>query len=323
MKVLVTGGAGFIGSHTCKRLRAAGHLPLVFDNLSTGHRSLILDPAHFTHGDIGDPVALGRLFAAARPDAVIHFAASAYVGVSVTDPLGYYRNNVAGTLCLLEAMADAGVRRLVFSSSCATYGTPFSLPIREDAAQRPINPYGATKLTGEDMMRAQAAAGGLSGIALRYFNAAGADPDGELGEIHDPETHLIPLTLAAARDPGQSLTVFGTDYDTPDGTCVRDYLHVMDLAEAHVLALDRLGEDAGFRAFNLGTGTGQSVRQVVDTVEQVTGRPVAVRTAARRPGDPAALVADPASARCELGWTARHSDMANIVDTAWRWMSAR
>lgn len=321
LKILVTGGAGYIGSHTCKLLRRAGHEPVVYDNLSTGHRYLIRDNP-FIQGDIGDAEAMRRALVETAPDAVIHFAASAYVGESTRLPLAYYRNNVAGTLTLLEAMATVGVRKLVFSSSCATYGTPDALPIREDTRQRPINPYGETKLIGEWMMRAAAHSSGLASIALRYFNASGADPDGELGELHDPETHLIPLALAAARGSGSSLTVFGTDYPTADGTCERDYLHVTDLAQAHVLALDALGEEGAFAAYNLGTGTGYSVARIIAAVEQVTGQRVPHVLAPRRAGDPAVLVADAAKARRELDWTPAYSDLDTILQTAWRWTNA-
>jgi UDP-arabinose 4-epimerase len=253
---------------------------------------------------------------------VIHFAASAYVGESMRDPLAYYSNNVGGTVTLLEAMARAGCTKLVFSSSCATYGTPATLPIHEDTPQAPINPYGETKLIGEKIMRSTVASQGLCGIALRYFNASGADPEGELGELHDPETHLIPLVLNAVRDAGAPVTVMGTDYPTPDGTCIRDFLHVTDLAAAHLLALEALTAEPGFEAYNLGTGTGHSVREIIAAAERVTGRPVAHVEAARRPGDPPVLVADAAKARAQLGWTPAHSDLDTILGTAWAWMNA-
>lgn len=320
MQILVTGGAGFIGSHTCKALAEAGHRPIVLDNLSTGHRANIRY-GPLIEADIRDEAALDAAFGAHAIDAVIHFAASAYVGESVRDPLGYYSNNVHGTLSLLRAMARAHVSRLVFSSSCATYGVPDALPIGEDAPQRPINPYGETKLVGEAMIRAQVATGMLTAVALRYFNAAGADPDGELGEQHDPETHLLPLALRAARDPDLPLTIFGTDYPTPDGTCIRDYLHVTDLARAHVMALDPRKGATGFEVFNLGTGTGTSVREIVSAVEAHTGRAVATRIAERRPGDPPALVADPGRANAVLDWRPVHSNLDTIVETAWRWFS--
>jgi UDP-arabinose 4-epimerase len=323
MKVLVTGGAGYIGSHTCKLLAAAGHEPITFDNLSTGHDFLVrFGP--LVRGDLADGTAIRTALADHRPDAVIHFAASAYVGDSVRSPRAYYRNNVAGMLNLLDAMADARIGRMIFSSSCATYGIPQRLPIGENDPQSPINPYGDTKLVGERMMRAVVQAEGLACIALRYFNASGADPDGELGELHDPETHVIPLLLESIINPSETFSIFGDDYSTPDGTCIRDYLHVTDLARAHVLALERLTGAAGFDAINLGTGKGQSVRQLVETAERVTGRPAAIVTKARRPGDPPELVADSSKAKAVLGWEPDFSDPDTIIETAWRWrQSAR
>lgn len=320
MKVLVTGGAGYIGSHTCKALARAGHEPTVFDNLSTGHRRFV-KWGSFVHGDITDTPALVDALRTSGAEAVIHFAASAYVGESMRLPRRYYRNNVGGTLSLLDAMAAQGVRRLIFSSSCATYGIPDVLPIAETTPQAPINPYGDSKLVCESMARASALADGLSCIALRYFNACGADPDGEIGEDHDPETHVIPLILGSAAG-GPAFTVFGTDYSTPDGTCIRDYLHVSDLADAHVRALDMLNDTPGFDAFNLGTGHGHSVREVVHAVEERLGQRLNLRQAERRPGDPPELVADARRAATVLGWTPRHSDLATIIDTAWAWMNA-
>ncbi len=321
MKVMVTGGAGYIGSHSCKALERAGHEPVIFDNLSTGFRSLARHGS-FVHGDLGDPASIMGAMMAHRPDAVIHFAASAYVGVSVREPRAYYRNNVAGTLNLLDAMVAADVRKLVFSSSCATYGEPATMPIREDAAQAPINPYGRTKLICEQMARDLCAAQRFDCTALRYFNAAGADREGELGEMHDPETHLIPLVLQALDDPEKPFTIFGDDYPTPDGTCIRDYLHVEDLASAHVKALEATGE--GFRAFNLGTGKGHSVREVVAMAERVTGRRLQAGIHPRRPGDPPMLVADAGLARERLGWEPHCSDLETIIATAWQWhQSAR
>lgn len=321
MKVLVTGGAGYIGSHTCKLLAEAGHIPVVFDNFSTGHRWLArYGPV--VEGDIADKAAIAAAIADHAPDAVIHFAASAYVGESMRHPLRYFRNNVAGTLNLLDAMAEAEVAKLVFSSSCATYGIPPAVPIREDMPQAPINPYGTTKLVGEQMMRAAADAGLLDCIALRYFNASGAEPSGEIGEFHEPETHIIPLVLDAIDWPTRSFTVLGEDYDTPDGSCVRDYLHVLDLARAHIAALNVLDGQPKFRAFNLGTGTGHSVKEVVAAAERVTGGTLTVVTGDRRPGDPPVLVADPALARDALGWTPQSSDLDTILRTAWNWMHA-
>lgn len=319
MRILVTGGAGYIGSHTCKRLKECGHEPIVFDNLSTGHRSFVrFGP--LVEGDLDDRAALDRAFAEHRPDAIIHFAASAYVGESVQDPLKYYRNNVGGTCNLLTAAVAHNVRDIIFSSSCATYGTPASVPIAETMPQSPINPYGDTKLVCETMLRAATAAYGMRCVALRYFNAAGADLDGELGEAHDPETHAIPLILAAARGTIPNFSVFGTDYATPDGSCIRDFLHVADLADAHVRAVEALARLEGFTAINLGTGTGHSVLELIATVERVTARKVPVVLAARRAGDPAALVADATLAAEILGWAPRHAALDTIIKTAWDWM---
>ncbi len=315
--VLVTGAAGFIGAHACKALAAAGYRPVAFDNLVFGHREAVKwGPLEV--GDIGDRAALDRVFDRYRPVAVMHFAAFAYVGESIADPGLYYRNNVMGTLHLLEAMRDHAVDKLVFSSSCATYGVPSELPIREDMPQEPINPYGQTKLVSERMIGDFGRAYGLRAVMLRYFNACGADPDGEIGECHDPETHLIPLALDAASGNG-ALTLFGDDYPTPDGTCIRDYVHVTDLAEAHVAALGALLDGGETSALNLGTGTGVSNREVLEAIGRVTGRPVSHRIGPRRPGDPPVLVADPALAKEKLGWTARLSDLDTIVETAWQW----
>ena len=321
MKVLVTGGAGYIGSHTCKLLAEAGHIPIVFDNFSTGHRWLVRY-GPFVEGDIADKTAIAAALADYAPDAVIHFAASAYVGESMRHPLGYFRNNVAGTLNLLEAMAEAGLSRLVFSSSCATYGIPPAVPITENMPQSPINPYGTSKLVGEQMMRAAADAGLLDCIALRYFNASGAEPGGDIGEFHQPETHIIPLILEAINQPGRSFTVLGDDYDTADGSCVRDYLHVIDLARAHIAALNALNGQARFRAFNLGTGTGHSVKDVIVAAQNVTGGSLTVTVGDRRPGDPPVLIAAPDKAREELGWIPLSSDLDTILRTAWGWMHA-
>lgn len=319
MRVLVTGGAGYIGSHTCKLLAEAGHAPIVFDNFSTGHRWLARFGA-VVEGDIANKAAIAAALAEHRPDAVIHFAASAYVGESMRDPLRYFRNNVAGTLNLLEAMAETAVSKLVFSSSCATYGIPPVVPITEDSPQSPINPYGTSKLVGEQMMRAAAEAGLLDCIALRYFNASGAEPTGEIGECHDPETHIIPLILDAIDRTDRSFTVLGDDYDTADGSCVRDYLHVVDLARAHITALDTLPGRPGFRALNLGTGTGHSVKEVVAAAKRVTGGTLTVVVGDRRPGDPPVLIADATRAHALLGWRPLFSDLENILETAWQWM---
>lgn len=316
--ILVTGGAGYIGAHCCKALAAAGHVPVTVDSLVYGHRDAVRW-GPFEHGSIADRTFLDAVIARHRPTAAIHFAAFAYVGESVEDPGKYYSNNFAAALTLLEALRDASIDKLVFSSTCATYGIPDSVPIREDAAQRPINPYGRTKLMVETMLEDFDRAYGLKAIALRYFNAAGADPDGEIGERHDPETHLIPLALDAVAGIGAPLTVNGDDYATPDGTCVRDYIHVTDLAVAHVLALDRLIEGGGSDRINLGTGTGASVREVLAAIERSTGRGVPHSFGPRRSGDPPALVADPSRAREVLGWVPRLSDLDSIVATAWAW----
>ncbi|EGJ21609.1 UDP-glucose 4-epimerase [Cereibacter sphaeroides WS8N] len=315
--ILVTGGAGFIGSHTCKALARAGHRPVSFDNLSTGHADAVrFGP--LVQGDVRDPSAVEAALRAHGATAVIHFAASAYVGESMADPAKYYDNNVGGMIGLVQGCRAAGVSRIVFSSSCATYGTPDRLPIRETTPQRPINPYGRTKLIGEEILR-DLGVEGMRHVALRYFNAAGADPEGELGERHDPETHLLPLALRAASGQGGPLAIFGTDYPTPDGTCIRDYIHVADLASAHVLALGRLMAGGESLAVNLGTGRGQSVREIVAAIERITGRAVPVRLEARRPGDPAELVADPALAAAELGFRTQLSDIGSIVRHAAPW----
>ena len=316
--VLVTGGSGYVGSHTCKALAAAGYRPVVADNLRRGDRRAVKwGPCEEV--ELTDRDGLARVFATHRPSAVLHFAAYAYVGESVTEPDLYYRDNVGGLLSLLDVMRRHAVDRIVFSSTCAVYGTPQTLPIPEDHAKAPINPYGFSKLACERILEDYGSAYGLRAVALRYFNAAGADPDGEIGETHDPETHLIPLALCAASDPDFELTVFGDDYPTEDGTCIRDYIHVSDLAEAHCMALGHLEAGSPGGAFNLGTGQGHSVRQVVDTVSEVVGRPVKYRVAPRRPGDPAALVADSHRARQVLGWRPRHSALERIVTTAARW----
>jgi UDP-arabinose 4-epimerase len=319
MRVLVPGGAGYIGSHTCKALAQGGHTPIVYDNLRTGHRWAVKWGA-FELGDINDSATLTSVMRRHRPAAVINFAALAYVGESNSEPTLYYRNNVAGLLTLLETMHANDVCSIVFSSSCATYGVPASLPIVETQPQEPVNPYGRSKLMGEMILRDACAAHGLGAVALRYFNAAGADAQGETGEEHDPETHLIPLVLQAAAELRPNITVFGDNYDTQDGTCIRDYVHVTDLASAHVAALS-VCEPGGFAAYNLGTGRGSSINDVIDQARENTGKRIAVMTAARRAGDPPTLVADVSLARTALKWSPVHSDLGNIIQTAWLWMT--
>lgn len=317
MKVLVTGGAGYIGSHACQSLAEAGHQPIVYDNLSSGHRWAV-KWGPLIEADVRDPAALADAFARHQPEAVMHFAALAYVGESVRDPATYYDGNVVGTLRLLEAMRKAGVGTMIFSSTCATYGVPTRAPIALDHPQAPVNPYGWTKLFCERMLIDHAHAYGLGAVALRYFNAAGAAFEAGIGEDHDPETHLIPLALEVAAGRRTALDIFGDDYPTADGTCIRDYIDVRDLARAHVLALERC-RAGGFEAFNLGTGIGHSVREVIASVERVTGRAVATRTAARREGDPPALIADATLAADLLRWHPIHTELDATVAGAWAW----
>ncbi|TVP86435.1 MAG: UDP-glucose 4-epimerase GalE [Thioalkalivibrio sp.] len=316
--VLVTGGAGYIGSHACKALAEAGYTPIVFDNLVYGHRWAVRwGPLEV--GDIADRERLDEVMRRYRPAAVMHFAAFTYVGESVTDPGKYYRNNVAGTLTLLEAMRDHAIRRMIFSSTCATYGMPRQIPMTESHPQAPINPYGASKLMIERILGDFDAAHDLRSVSLRYFNAAGADPQNEVGEAHDPETHLVPLVLDAAARRRAEITIFGDDYDTADGTCIRDYIHVTDLAQAHVLALQALESGAGSTAYNLGNGQGFSVREVIDCARRVTGREIPVVMGTRRAGDPARLVGDASRAIAELGWSPAYANLDRIVATAWAW----
>ncbi len=318
MRVLVTGGAGYIGSHTAKLLATSGHVPIVFDDLSQGH-DWAVKWGPIERGSLSDQERLREVLARHPVDAVIHFAANALVGESMSNPTKYFRNNTVGTLNLLDAMHAAGVDRIVFSSTCATYGNPVRVPIDEGHPQAPVNPYGESKLMVEKILRWYGECYGLRWMALRYFNAAGADPDGEIGEDHDPESHLIPLVIGAAMGTRPPVKIFGTDYDTPDGTAIRDYVHVMDLAEAHLRALQRLDEGTPSQAVNLGTGQGQSVRAVVTTVSHTAGKAVPAVESPRRAGDPATLVADPARARDVLGWTCRYPDLDVIVEHAWRW----
>ncbi len=316
--LLVTGGAGYIGAHACKALAHAGFRPVAFDNLSRGRREAVRW-GPLVEGDLADRARLSAALAEHRIEAVMHFAAYAYVGESMTDPALYYRNNLGGTLSLLETMREACVGEIVFSSTCATYGIPDRVPIDEGAAQRPVNPYGETKLAIERALHWYATAYGMRSVALRYFNAAGADPDGEIGECHEPETHLIPLVLQAALGQIPQIEIYGADYPTPDGTAIRDYVHVHDLAIAHLRALERLRAGGASLAVNLGAGSGHSVREVIAAVEAVSGRKVPARAAPRRSGDPAALVADASLAAKILGWRPRHSDLDTIIRTALAW----
>jgi UDP-glucose-4-epimerase GalE len=319
-RVVVTGGAGYIGSHAVRALVDAGHAVAVIDDLSAGHPAALPAGVPLTRAAIHDVDAVGRVLVEHRADAVMHFAAWLAVGESVAKPLEYYQNNVAGALAVLAAMRDAGVLRFVFSSTCAVYGEPSSVPIVETEETRPISAYGQTKLAIEQALPHLERAHGIRWIALRYFNAAGAHPDGTIGEDHAPEIHLIPLALRAANG-GTPLKVFGEDYPTPDGTCLRDYIHVCDLAEAHLRALAALERGLPSGAYNIGTGSPNSVRVVIDTVSRVLGRPVAWSASPRRPGDPAALYASSDRAKRELGWEPRYSDLEQIVRHAWQWHS--
>lgn len=320
--ILVTGGAGYIGSHTVRLLHAEGFRVVVLDNLVFGHRGAIVDEdVELVEGNVGDRELLEKLFAKYRFDGVVHFAAYAYVGESVREPLKYYRNNTAEPLTLLEAMAAHDCKVFVFSSTCATYGEPDRLPLTEDHPQRPINPYGRSKLMVEWILEDCDTAWGLKSAALRYFNASGCSADALIGEDHDPETHLIPLVLMAAKGERPEITVFGTDYPTEDGTCIRDYIHVEDLADAHLKALRSLINGGGSVQCNLGTGVGVSVKEIIDLAEEVTSLKVPVSYGERRPGDPARLVADPSKARELLGWEARHKGARPMIENAWRWIS--
>ncbi|EAR52997.1 UDP-glucose 4-epimerase [Oceanicola granulosus HTCC2516] len=316
--ILVTGGAGYIGSHACKVLAAAGYTPVTYDNLDTGWRdSVKFGP--FEQGDLLDRDRLDQVFAAYRPAAVMHFAALSQVGESMTEPGKYWRNNVCGSLSLFEAAIHAGCLDVVFSSTCATYGEQDGVVLDEDSAQQPLNSYAASKRAIEDMLDNFGASHGLRSVIFRYFNVAGADPEGEIGEFHQPETHLVPLMLDAIDGKRDALTIFGTDYDTPDGTCIRDYVHVMDLVDAHVLGVKWLEDGRGSRVFNLGTGTGFSVREVVDKSGSVTNREVPILEGARRPGDATALVSGSQRAMTELGWRPTRSTLETMIADAWRW----
>jgi UDP-arabinose 4-epimerase len=315
---LVTGGAGYIGSHACKALAKAGYRPIAYDNLCHGHRWAVRW-GPLVEGDVADVARLRAVMSAERVVAVMHFAAFAYVGESMAEPAKYFRNNVSASLTLLEAMRDVGVEALVFSSTCATYGIPDRVPIDESAPQRPVSPYGESKLMVERMLSWFGSAYGVRSASLRYFNAAGADIDTEIGEAHEPESHLVPLAIQAALGQGPELRVFGTDYPTPDGTAVRDFIHVDDLAEAHVKALEYLLAHDSSVALNLGSGRGYSVREVVAAVERATGLPVPVEESPRRPGDPPTLIADARLAHGVLDWRPDRSDLETIIETALRW----
>tara|TARA_A100001391_G_scaffold138492_1_gene96859 strand:+ start:138 stop:1121 length:984 start_codon:yes stop_codon:yes gene_type:complete len=317
MNVLVVGGAGYIGSHAVARLIAAGHKVVVLDNLSRGHAAAVPDGA-LIRGDLNDTDFVENTLRDNSIDVVMHFAAFAEVGESVKDPAAYYQNNVVAALSLLEAMRRADVKKIVFSSTTATYGQPDTVPIAESTPQNPINPYGFTKLVIERALADYAHAYGFAYAALRYFNAAGAHPDGHIGEHHDPESHLIPIVLQVALGQRESITIFGDDYPTPDGTCIRDYIHVEDLADAHLRAMDRLEPGQGI-CVNLGTGKGISVREIIEACREVTGHEIPVVMGDRRPGDPAELVADARLAEELLDWNAKYTDVKEVVDTAWRW----
>ena len=322
MTILITGGAGFIGSHVAKAAARAGHAVVVVDDLTCGHEWAVRW-GPLERGDLADRAWLGGVFLRHRIHAVVHLAANALVAESTKDPRKYFWNNVVGSLVLLDVMREAGVPTIVFSSSCATYGNPVRIPIEESHPQAPVNPYGESKLFVERVLRWYGEACALRWIALRYFNAAGADPEREIGEDHDPETHLIPLAIEAALGVRPSVEVYGTDYETPDGTAVRDYVHVMDLAEAHMQALGYLAEGGASGALNLGTGAGHSVREVIAAVVRISGRAVPVREMMRRPGDPPALVADGSRAGELLGWRPTYSDLDTIVTHAWQWHTHR
>ena len=316
--ILVTGGAGYIGSHACKALASAGYTPVTFDNLCTGWQDAVkFGP--FEKGDLLDRARLDEVFAKYNPSAVMHFAALSQVGESMEDPGKYWRNNVVGSLNLIEAAADAGCLQFVFSSTCATYGDQDNVVLNENSPQNPMNSYGASKRAIEDILENFEASHGMNSVIFRYFNVAGADPDAEVGEFHQPETHLIPLMLDAIDGKRAALTIFGTDYDTPDGTCIRDYVHVCDLVDAHVHGVKWLEEKKGSRVFNLGTGNGFSVREVVDNSRSVTNRDVPILDGDRRPGDCTRLVSGSTRAEAELGWNPQRSDMATMIADAWRW----
>jgi UDP-glucose 4-epimerase len=322
LSILVTGGAGYVGSHTVKELERRGHRVVVYDNLSRGHRWAV-KTAELIEGDLSDEARLGEVFQRHQVQAVLHFAALAYVGESVEDPAKYYENNVANSLKLLRVMLARGVKAFILSSTCAVYGNPNQVPIPEEHPLSPVNPYGHSKLMVERILKDYDGAYGLRHVSLRYFNAAGADPEGTIGEDHAPETHLIPRLMHAALGKIERIEIFGDDYPTQDGTCVRDYIHVNDLAHAHVRALQWLLDGGKSETFNLGTGRGYSVREVLAAAEKITKKTIATLIAERRPGDPPALVACADKARRDLGWTAQCSDLDEIVATAWSWHRSR
>jgi UDP-glucose 4-epimerase len=319
MNVLVVGGAGYIGSHCVRQLIAAGHRPVVLDNLTYGHRKAVAQEIPFYAANLGDTPTVLNILRQEKIELVMHFAAYCYVGESVTAPVKYYENNVVATLHLLDAMLQAGVKKFVFSSTCATFGVPERLPMTEDLPQAPINPYGQTKLDVENLLKALSTAHGLSFAAFRYFNAAGAAEDGTIGEDHDPETHLIPLAIQVATGKRANLQIFGTDYPTPDGTCLRDYVHVDDLSRAHIAVFDKLATPGARFFYNLGTGKPFSVREIIQAVEKITGKKVPVIESPRRAGDPPALFADSSKAQKELGWTPKYMDAESVIATAWKW----
>ena len=319
MNVLVVGGAGYIGSHCVRQLIAAGHRPVVLDNLAYGHRKAVAQEIPFYAANLGDTPTVLNILRQEKIELVMHFAAFCYVGESVTAPVKYYENNVVATLHLLDAMLQAGVKKFVFSSTCATFGVPERLPMTEDLPQAPINPYGQTKLDVENMLKALSTAHGLSFAAFRYFNAAGAAEDGTIGEDHNPETHLIPLAIQVATGKRANLQIFGTDYPTPDGTCLRDYVHVDDLSRAHIAVFDKLATPGARFFYNLGTGKPFSVREIIQAVEKITGKKVPVIESPRRAGDPPALFADSSKAQKELGGTPKYMDAESVIATAWKW----
>lgn len=323
--ILVTGGAGYIGSHAVQALQKSGYDVVILDNLVYGHQDIVENAlkVELVVGDTGDRALLDKLFSSRNIAAVMHFAAYAYVGESVTDPAKYYRNNVLGTLTLLEAMVAANVKKFVFSSTCATYGVPKTVPIPEDHPQDPINPYGASKLMVERILADFDIAYNFKSVSFRYFNAAGADPNGLLGEDHNPETHLLPLVLMTALGKRESVSIFGTDYPTPDGTCIRDYIHVCDLADAHILGLEYLLNGGNSNIFNLGNGSGFSVKEAIDAAREITGKEIKAIECDRRPGDPPMLVGSSEKARKILGWQPQYADIKNIITHAWNWHQKR